>query len=154
MQEQVVPFAAPRVRAAGRPQSGVTDQGVRRSRAASWILPAETGSRASLPRSDHTTRTRRAWRRRAASWHRCLGVKKRNPIGKRPRGESGVDTGDVARLGQGAGPTRITQGSSVGELEPKLHFLGHPSGPTRPLHVPGAHIDAVGGSPGALEWGA
>ena len=113
-------------RGSGQPddQSGVTDQGVRRSRAASWILPAETGSRASLPRSDHTTRTRRAWRRRAASWHRCLGGENGTRSEKRPRGASGVDTGDVARLGQGAGPTRTTQGRRVGRLEPKLHSLG------------------------------
>eukprot|EP00964_Phaeocystis_antarctica_P023224 scaffold12992_cov58-Phaeocystis_antarctica.AAC.10 len=30
----------------------------------------------------------------------------------------------------------------------------HPSGPTGLWRVPGAHVDAVGGSRGALEWGA
>ena len=30
----------------------------------------------------------------------------------------------------------------------------HPSGPTGLWRVPGAHVDAVGCSRGALEWGA
>ena len=30
----------------------------------------------------------------------------------------------------------------------------YPSGPTGLWRVPGAHVDAVGGSRGALEWGA
>ena len=63
-------------RGSGQPddQSGVTDQGVRRSRAASWILPAETGSRASLPRSDLTTRTRVCVGRRGNMRRRSRGV--------------------------------------------------------------------------------
>ena len=52
-------------RGSGQPddQSGVTDQGVRRSRAASWILPAETG----VPLS-HARTSRRGQRVCGTPW--------------------------------------------------------------------------------------
>ena len=43
---------------------------------------------------------------------------------KRTRGAIWVAGGGVLRLWQGAGPTRITQGRSVGRLQPKVHSLG------------------------------
>ena len=123
MQEQVVPFAAPRVRAAGRPvrghrpgsatfSSGVMDPPHRDRQP--YLSPT-------LGPHDEDTACLAPSRDVMAS---MFGGEKRNPIAKRPRGASGVDTGDVARLGQGAGPTRTTQGRRVGRLEPKLHSLG------------------------------
>ena len=43
---------------------------------------------------------------------------------KRTRGAIWVAGGGVLRLWQGAGPTRIAQGPSVGGLQPKVHSLG------------------------------
>ena len=58
---------------------------------------------------------------RAASWERARGREKTT---RRTRGASWVAGGCALRLGQGAGPTRTTQGRRVGRLEPKLHSLG------------------------------
>ena len=43
---------------------------------------------------------------------------------KRTRGAIWVAGGGVMRPWQGAGPTRIAQGPSVGGLQPKVHSLG------------------------------
>ena len=99
-----------------------------------------------------------------------MGIKKKTT--NRTRGASRVAGGGTLRLGQGTGPTRTTQRRRVGGLRPKLHSIGvagefgdvvesakmddadagrarqHPSGPTMPWRVPGAHVVDVGGSHG------
>jgi len=79
--------------------------------------------RASLPRSDHTTRTRRAGKGRGAVARR-LGTTFGGQHGKIPAGASGVAAGDGTGLWQGLRCPRIAQRRRVGRLEPKLHSLG------------------------------
>ena len=75
--------------------------------------PAETGRRASLPRSDHTTRTRRAVKGRGAVARRLgtdvWGLNTELELQERRRGASGVAAGDITGLWQGLRCPRIAQ---------------------------------------------